>query len=126
MPSSSAALGWDADLGILTPSATRGDLSYLLYSFQLSMLGIATSFGLSVTLDWFSRGADGPILHPRFWEGVIVLVAMTGGICLAVAFVFLELCIQKMNHQSSTTQVLSLDPVAYLGYAVRLCFRLCV
>ena len=124
MPPSSTAVGWDADLGILTPSAIRGDVSYMLYSFHWSILGLAISFGLIVALDWcrFS-GFNDPILHPHFWAGVIALIAVSGGMSLAGAFIFLELCIQKMNHYtSSTTQALSLDPVAYLGYAVRLSF----
>ena len=122
---SSAALGRDADLGVrLTPSANRGDISYMLYSFYFFILGLATSFGSLITFHWFSRGSNDPILHPRFWEGVIALVASTGGICLGLAFIFLVLCIQKMNHHtSSITQALSLNPVIYLGYAVRLSFR---
>ena len=102
MPPSSAAFGWDADLGILTFSAIRGDVSYMLYSFHLSILGLAISFGLAVALDWCSEGPgfNHTISYPHFYTGIIALIAAADGMSLAAAFIFLEVCIQKMNDQT--------------------------
>jgi len=73
----------------------------MCYSFQSFMLGLASSFGLLVPLNWYRCGPDGAILNPRIWEIIIILIG-TGGMSVAVAFIVLPLCIQSMDHSPAT------------------------
>ena len=124
---SRSAVFWDADPGVLF-SANRGNISYMCYSFQLFMLGLASSFCLLMPLKWYRRGPDVPISNPHIWEIIIILIGVGGGMSVALAFIFLSLCVQTMDRSpvAQTSATLSLKGAAYIGYGVWLSFRLCV
>ena len=115
-----SAACWDANLNPFPPSAIRGDISYICYSFLFFMLGFAASIGIKIPLTWFSRGPNTPIRNPHIWEGLILLFGAGGATSVTVAFIFLAACIHTMNRDPGVPAKETFSPLGavYTGYAV--------
>jgi len=101
-------------------SANRGDISYMVYSFLMFMLGFAISITTRAPLTWYSNGRNIRIRNHRFWEGIITLIASGGLGCVSSAFILLAICVQTMDHKPNVLPWQSFSPLGavFTGYAI--------
>jgi len=101
-------------------SATRGNISYMFYSFLLFMLGFGISISIRLPITWYSCGRNIPVKHRRFWEFIISSIGAAGVGCVVVAFILLAICIQEMDHKPDVPawQTFSALGAVYTGYSI--------
>jgi len=103
-------------------SATRGNISYMCYSFLFFMLGFAASIGIHMPLTWYSCGPNTPITRSsrQIREGILILCGMGGATSVSVAFMLLAACVQTMNRDPGVPAEETFSPLGavYTGYGI--------